>query len=220
MVLIKKGQEPLALKNAKFHGLKYYEDMTTEVKNAIRKQLLKEQGYLCAYCMCRIRSETMQIEHYIAQNPQDNSYNPSFTIAYTNLLGVCDGDKKSAGHYQNLTCDQHRGNLPLTVDPLNAVTINKIKYRPDGTIYSDDKDIQDDLDVVLNLNCKAAFLQKNRKAALDSLKKTLFKKLNGKELTKKQLQHFIDGFQAKEQGAFVPYVGILLWYLEKRKSGM
>ena len=35
----------------------------TLVKEAIRKALLKEQGYLCAYCMSRIEGE-VKIEHW------------------------------------------------------------------------------------------------------------------------------------------------------------
>ncbi|MFN4795406.1 MAG: TIGR02646 family protein, partial [Pseudanabaena sp.] len=36
-------------------------------KDDLRKSLLEEQGYICCYCMSRITSEQMKIEHWKPQ---------------------------------------------------------------------------------------------------------------------------------------------------------
>ena len=36
-----------------------FDGMDTDVKNALRTALLAEQGYLCAYCMIRRATQTM-----------------------------------------------------------------------------------------------------------------------------------------------------------------
>lgn len=219
MILIKKKQEPLALVKAKREGLTEYSQLNgpfLPAKDAVRKQLLEEQGFLCAYCMRRIYQDTMQIEHYIAQNPQDGDYDAALTIEYINMLGVCCGNKGRTK--KQLTCDQHRENIPLTVNPLDARTMSKIRYGSDGTIDSEDPDIKRDVDKVLNLNCPESLLRENRKAALDRLKRKLQTEYRNKTCTAEQLQRTIDGLRTGEAGQRLEYVGILLWYLEKRKA--
>ena len=36
-------------------------------KDQLKESLLKEQGYLCAYCMSRISEDTMKVEHWHPQ---------------------------------------------------------------------------------------------------------------------------------------------------------
>ena len=67
------------------------------------KALLKEQGYLCAYCMKKITEKTIHIEHWIPQrHPQEGYLEYSqedcdrFAIDYQNMLGVCPGGKGSS----------------------------------------------------------------------------------------------------------------------------
>lgn len=51
-------------------------------KSALRKSLLEEQGYLCAYCMKRIRqNKDIKIEHYHPRNAENQ-------FDYKNLLTV------------------------------------------------------------------------------------------------------------------------------------
>ena len=67
MRYIQKGKAPESLiqyaknKNAYFDG---YQD-----KDDVREQLLKDQGYLCGYCMRRLNSATeVKIEHILPQD--------------------------------------------------------------------------------------------------------------------------------------------------------
>ena len=63
MLLIKKGQEPNSLTEYKKEPNACYEDFRD--KDDIRDALLRDQGYLCAYCVKRIDKSNMKIEHYM-----------------------------------------------------------------------------------------------------------------------------------------------------------
>lgn len=216
MIHIQKGSPPPELQEARRKGLTCYDGMDTDTKDAIKRCLFEEQYHLCAYCMRLLSIETMQIEHYIAQNPEDGEYNAALTIDYHNMLGVCRGGKGKFHKYRQLTCDQHRKNAPLTVDPLSAHTIAQIKYSTDGTILSDNEKINDDLDKILNLNCPESRLKENRKAALDALKKWVNKNYSGKHLSSDVWKKIYIGMCTAKAGSKPEYVGILEWYIKRK----
>ena len=214
MLYIEKSQEPAELTQAKLDGLSRYEDLSGEPKKAVQQALLREQGAVCAYCMKRVSIGNLQIEHYIAQNPEDSDYDAALTIDYNNMLGVCTANKFGTGARERLTCDQHRGNAKLTVDPRNEASVAKIKYKTDGTIYSDDADIQRDLDVILNLNCSAAHLKENRRSAMDALKRDMLKNFPGKQVTKAYLEKRLAFF--RDAPVKTEFAGVLIWYLNRQ----
>lgn len=218
MLYIEKMREPAELRLEKRKGLTDYSNLSGQAKVAVQKALLQEQGYLCAYCMKRIDLKRVQIEHYIPQHPEDGDYDPALTIDYHNMLAVCSGGNKSAGTFKNLTCDQHRGNTPLTVDPLDRASIDKIQYKSDGTIFSEDAAIQRDLDITLNLNCTASYLKQNRKAALDQVKKKIQSSYPDHRATKDQLKKMLLHFQEKQDGSYTEFAGVIIWYLKKQIS--
>jgi uncharacterized protein (TIGR02646 family) len=209
LLYIKKDHEPEALIQAKREGLRHYDDMTTEVKDIVKDSLSAEQGGLCAYCMRRLRPD-MQIEHYTPRSISDDAT----TIDYRNLLGVCPGNKGAAEKF--LTCDAHRGNTPLTVDPLKLASVALVRYLPNGTIYSDDEDVNHDQQITLNLNCKQAYLPQGRMAALNGLKQTIHSDCAGKTASKAYIQHLYDTLSQGKNGLLDEYLGILLSYLVKR----
>ena len=207
MLYIEKKQEPNELIQEKRKGLTDYRNLSGKPKEAVQVSLLEEQGCLCAYCMRRISLENVQIEHYLPQHPKSENYDPALTIDYRNMLAVCSGNKKQAGKFENLTCDQHRGNEPLTIDPRDPVSIEKIKY---------DAEIEKDLNVTLNLNCPAAYLKENRKAALDAVKQALHDRFPGKKVPKQQLERMLKQFQAKTDGRYAEFAGVIIWYLKRQ----
>jgi len=218
VIHIQKGPQPQELQDAKRNGLVCYDEMDSETRDAIINQLFKEQYHLCAYCMRLLNIKTMQIEHYIAQRPQDGKYNAALTIDYGNMLGVCPGGKGEFHRYQQLTCDQHRKNTPLTVNPLVARTIAQIKYLADGTICSDEPAINNDLDKILNLNCSEARFKENRKAALDALKKWVRRKYDTRHLLPNAWKQIYDNMCTEKDGGKREYVGILDWYLKRKMA--
>ena len=63
--------------------------------------------------------------------------------------------------------------VPLKVDPLNPGSIAQVRYRNDGTVWSEDSGINRDLDKLLNLNSGAFSLKENRRRAFVSLQKKI-----------------------------------------------
>ena len=82
-------------------------------------------------------------------------------------IGVCYGNSLIKGVNKEVTtCDAHRGNTELTINPFDETSVRKIKYKANGSIYSDDEDINKDVTETLNLNCEAVSLPETRKRVL------------------------------------------------------
>lgn len=221
MIVIKKNKEPQELTQYRkipyasyenMHGAKLDpEQSEQDVYHIVLDSLLREQGYLCAYCMCRITQKSnppCTIEHIIAQS--DPNGDP---LSYKNMVAVCSGNR-NANKNADKTCDARRGNKKLHVNPLDESTIREIEYRSTGIICSQNPEIDADLNDRLNLNCISLSLPETRKRVLDVLKRNMAKKglkddLSFQIYCKKQLQHYET--QEKKE----PYVGILIWWLKK-----
>lgn len=158
MKFIRKNAEPQQLKeyrettpNASYDG---YIDSNQELKKA----LLNEQGYLCAYCMSRINLKMntdlkkfrIEIEHL---KPQQS--HPELQPDYKNMIGVCNGISG-----RHLHCDKTRngkgdGSKELTkLNPLDQYCEKSVTYTADGRIksVSNDQGVEYDLNIMLNLN--------------------------------------------------------------------
>lgn len=207
MLYIQKGNEPTALSQYKSTLNANYDDFSGEPKESVRQALLHEQGYLCAYCMRRIN--TCSIEHYIPQ-----SKDSSKALDYNNFLGVCDGNGNQ--RYQSQTCDKRRGNADISINPLNQNDIATIYYQHDGKICSNNPDFQKDFDVTFNLNGETGYLKRNRKEVLDVLKRKAKTYANNqskfKVFVNQQLARYCTLDAA---GQYPAYAGILIWQLQK-----
>ena len=229
MIKIVKGDEPEELKRlretAENQGLdpkEAYELLNADrrLKKKIKRVLVKEQGGLCAYCMCRIPRDDVEvgiapitIEHYIPRNPEDGR-DIGQGLDYNNLLTVCNGNRAAKGtrNENDLICDAHRKNTEfIKVNPCVPETLNTIFYYLDGKIDATDADVKKDLTETLNLNCTTAPLIKERKAVLDELMD------EPSVLELDELVMYCDKILENlknEQDVKTPYVGILLWYLK------
>ena len=118
MRYIEKHAEPKSLAEYKKQVNAYYDGCN---KADIRRRLLEDQGYLCAYCMRRISDESsvdggvppMKIEHWLPESQCSELQK----LDFRNMLGVCMGN---AGQpYSCTTCDSHRKDKMLTINPLD-----------------------------------------------------------------------------------------------------
>lgn len=191
---ITKGKEPESLTRYRATAFASYDDY--DDKNGLRKHLLRDQGYLCCYCMRRIWAHRMRIEHWASQEEH-----PDLQLSYKNLLGACSGGERSKEErledsaqdkaldyrppkqaaarrpvHPYHHCDKHKGSRALTVNPADPSKNCEqfIKYLPDGEITSDDEAIRRDLNETLNLNLD--WLKRNRQAVTDITIKALQKK--------------------------------------------
>jgi len=213
MIYIRKKPEPRSLTEYKRQAFANYDGCD---KSPIKQSLLEEQGHLCAYCMRRLQDiSKMTIEHYIPQHPLNTvESNRRDNLNYNNMLGVCLGNRGCEKRIQ--TCDAHRGNTPLTVNPFNQASIDRIAYHADGSIYSDDPAINIDLNETLNLNYKDGSLIKSRKQAVDALKRYLLKKQPQGQWSRSLLLRTKAEYSKLSADKSKPeYLGILLFYIEK-----
>jgi hypothetical protein len=195
----------------------------------LREILLKEQGYICCYCMSSINIssantiEKTKIEHYQARDGSRK-----VEVHYKNLYLACDGrkqcsdnDEKYLNTYKSCRCkykdgksflqhcDTCKGNRKLDYIKLDKITQDKIKYTSSGIIYSDDENIDYELNHILNLNTDR--LISNRKQAKSALWKQLPKqKTWSANLIKKILLKY------KNSDKKSPYIGILLYFLNRK----
>lgn len=218
MILIQRGKEPDSLlQYRKSEPNACYEELPKIPRDDIRKQMWEEQRHLCAYCMRKINSpEYMRIEHYNARNPEDGEYDAKETLNFKKMLGVCYGNSFERGVKENdTTCDAHKKNTPLTVNPYRAESVRRIRYTTDGYITSDDLEIKRDVEETLNLNCKASSLPETRKRVLLQAKAEIIKMCGHKnhmaylEILNKVYEKYM------KERALIPYCGITIAWLEK-----
>ncbi len=204
MILIKKKPIPSFLVEYKRTINASFDNLPREIKDKLRTSLLKEQGYLCAYCMKKLEDDSskVKIEHYVARNKENE-------LDYKNLLAVCKGNEGEP--FERQTCDTRKGNREIKINPQEKSDILTITYTSNGEIKSSNLDYQNDFDDTLNLN-DIFGLVKTRKEALDSLKRNLARKnthLTG-DTIRRIYARYLEA-EIKES-----YVGILLWYLQRR----
>ena len=210
MILISKGNEPKELTEYKSTPGASYEGFVQ--KNVVKCQMLREQGYLCAYCMKRINVKDSSIEHWKPQNPNtETAADVKGSLDYRNMLCVCDGNRGRKFTVQ--TCDAHKGNTEIKANPQDPYTIDHIKYRSDGTIYSDDQDIDHDLNNVLNLNSEAAFLKQGRAELISALQEKMRHSNIDNIRLLKALKRRYETVDA--EGKRPQYAGTMLYFVNK-----
>ena len=195
-------------------------------RSLLRLSLLKEQGYICAYCMQRIENNPSKtkIEHWKTRQDYNTEGDNEGTLDYDNLLVVCEGKTADFEH-----CDTIRGkkNPKLTINPTDRRLIEQISFLRSGKIKSEDDAIDKDLNEHLNLNLQ--LLQDNRKKALNDIQITFEIRCKGKnseqseKLKKLIVQQWValEAKELEEDGTkikvsmFRPYSGIIAYFYKK-----
>ena len=127
-----------------------YDELLSSEKDVIKKILLEEQGYKCAYCMSNISMSNSTIEHYIPRKGTNGDM--SLSLDYRNLFAVCDTTRGCPEEEQ--TCDVKKGDKLLHIDPRLQEHIDTIYYDRSGYIRSSfssgTDNLDDDLNQILN----------------------------------------------------------------------
>lgn len=211
MIKINKNIPPNSLVTYQQSPDSSFDDLPSDVKAKLRKALLEEQGYICAYCMTKLEDDPSKtkIEHYVSRNN-----NIALQLSYQNLLVVCKGNEGSSEREQ--TCDTKKGNKILGIDPQDTTHIQTISYKSTGKIVSSNSNFDDDLNNILNLNYEKGYLVSNRKAALDTIKKHL--NIDAGTRTSSELRKLYKKYldDKNNGGKYQEYIGIILWYLKKK----
>jgi uncharacterized protein (TIGR02646 family) len=209
MKQIVKFKEPNSLLQYRRQNMAVYDGPNfTPVKDDIRKSLLREQGYLCAYCMRRINIRNMKVEHFLCQKDHQNEQ-----LNYNNLLGCCKGDEGSRLSEQ--TCDSKKGSKTISHSPVAPCIEHLIQYSSTGLIQSSNIDFNTELNDILNLNKHR--LKQNRAAAQEGIEELLNAKAGIRN--KAEIQVMIGKcVTVGADGKFKEYYGCILFYLTKKYS--
>lgn len=211
MIHIQKGKPPKKFVEFKKQNPRaHFDDMPSDIKAILRTSLLKEQGYLCAYCMSRLHDNhnEVKIEHYKPRNDENE-------LDYNNLLAVCTGNSVD-NDPQRQHCDTKKGNEELHIDPQNATHIMQLSYSSDGTILAKNNPIfTHDLNCTLNLNDDYGHLKENRKSVLKKLTATIHSKYKDKTARLAFVKKTLHSYQTLSQGKYPDYCGIIIDYLTR-----
>lgn len=145
MLPIQKQKEPIELVRFRATPNARYDGMDSVCKSALKKALLQEQGFVCAYCMSRIEEENCIVEHW---EPQ--SLNLVSGLDFGNMLAVCRHENVVRAEQ---TCDVAKNGYRLKFNP--GWDGNKLQIFYDyhsGEIHSRDVDFNMQLSRILNLN--------------------------------------------------------------------
>lgn len=170
-------------------------------KQPVIKALMRDQGYLCGFCMRRVelfeRDENGKARWKKTANEKNwpwkiahwepQATNGPRSLDWQNMVGACrGGDDPDGGHGPPRTCDTLQENASLRVNPHDRTTIALVKgrsARPGASpkpgevgiagyeLYSDEPVIHDDLRLRLGLN--EGYLPDNRKAAIEAFRALL-----------------------------------------------
>ena len=134
--------------------------------NLLRKQLLQEQGFVCAYCGQKLPDEpetsigkqSMGVEHFIPQQGRHGNANQA--LEFENLLGCClgGGDKVGENHCNPRKGDQlflHIKNPAIDTEWAETVKYLVNEESEEVSMYSTNQDVQGEMDELLNLNAEA-----------------------------------------------------------------
>ena len=218
MIVVKRGKEPNSLLEfRKKNPDADYEDMPSSVRADVREQMWNEQKHLCAYCMRRIDSPSVvRREHCGPRHPKDEIvHDKKATLDFKWMLGVGYGNSLVKGvKDEDMTCDAHRKNKELTINPFDEVSVRKIKYKADGSIYSEDAEINKDVTDTLNLNCPALSLPQTRKKVLSEAQKRIVQKCagNSQDAYVNELERTYTSLVQERN--LTPYCGIIISWLE------
>lgn len=198
MIRIHKSNEPTELANHRNTLNANYDGGMPK----LRESLLKEQGYICAYCMSRIDFGKSKIEHIKCREKYKDRQ-----LDYQNMVICCKGDFDKKEH-----CDNSKKNHDISIDLFSERIDEEITYSSfDGSIKSADKNWDKDINETLCLNID--ILKNNRKQVLCGIVDVL----KGKNYDTKTLNKKLLEYKNKDNyGKYKPYCGIVIWYIKKK----
>ncbi|MDE5900292.1 MAG: hypothetical protein K2H33_02925 [Muribaculaceae bacterium] len=220
MILIKKGPEPKSWKEYRNTPGADYQS-TKDLVDA----LLKEQGYICAYCMRRIpckdrlgktkdgkdtlTSEDHRVEHMLSREKHDD-----LKLDYGNMVMCCPGHIGSDDH-----CDRLKGPQDISFSPTDQRFIDTLTYKSTGEIESSDSGWNDEITGILNLN--TTLLAQNRKSTLDAVIQKINLERRGRNWNRTLLEKYLEKYSTMHRCAdnelrHHPYCGIVTHYLRKK----
>ncbi|EJF54686.1 TIGR02646 family protein [Saprospira grandis DSM 2844] len=201
-----------------------YTGLPSDVKRKIKDVLLKsEQFYLCAYCLGKIEVSSATIEHYSAQNGEEENSEEE-DLSYMNMLAVCAGNCKNKQSKIEQHCDKARGNKTLQfIDPREKSKSEAIlTYSSDGRILPNkrkvvDEELRSKIEEDLKaLNLNAACLVSSRQSAKEAAQRYLDAEAKKEEWSVRDIEKAIEKWETLKKGAKPAHYLYVVLYLKKK----
>jgi len=209
MVRVCKTNEPNSLRTAINRGATDYEDhLDGRTKVKLRNKLLQDQGYVCCYCLKQIPEKYLpksKIEHFKSQTGF-----PELQLEFRNLFIACNG----VGNITEKTCDTKKGGSELnSFNFLTSNLVTLIKYTKNGTIFSTDNAVKEEINNILNLNDEN--LRKAREEIYIAIER-IKKRCGSKGNYASSIAKVINEWSTKDHnGRHKSYYAVALYYLNK-----
>ena len=160
-------------------------DLAGEPKNAVKKALMAEQGYICCYCERQLTDDDSHIEHFRPQS--DPAVDP---LDFGNLLCSCQnqikrGEPRHCGNLKEKWFD-----LNLLVSPLDPDCEKRFAFTGDGVIKPAAEDDQAASETITRLGLDIPKLNALRAKAIEPFL--------DEDLTTGEIQSFVSGYLSKD----------------------
>jgi uncharacterized protein (TIGR02646 family) len=159
--------------------------LKSEANRALIDALMKEQGYICCYCECRLIKDDSHIDHF---KPQcDNTVN---SLDYSNMLRSCQNQPKK-GECELLHCGHLKGEWfheQLLISPLSPSCEDRFSYTIDGAIYPRNESDDAAIKTIEKLGLNKGILKASRSEVIEP-----FLNLNN-EMEEHELSLFVTGY--------------------------
>ena len=213
MIKIVKNNQPNTLVAHKKSGGNY-DNIPTDTKNELRESLINEQGYVCCYCLKRIPENKADLHHTKIEHFKCQDNYAELDLEYTNLHLACRGNQGKTEKLQ--TCDTAKANKDIMSFSLIDNSLNgNIQYAKDGTVFSEQKNIEKEINEILQLNN-----DQNIKNARASIRKGVSESIrilqNKGKLTKNVLERELQNWKYRNNNKHKPFYPIAVQYLEKK----
>ena len=202
IVVVKKVEPKVLVEHRQSPGA----DFIGLPKEEVKKQLVDEQKGLCAYCMRRIEhDQTTKIEHFLSQKNHK-----SLALNYRNMFAVCNKEVH--------VCENAKGSKEFKkLNLLSQDIICHIKYHRNGEIYSDDVDLNNDINHILRLN-ESLYLKCGRETAYKELVKKIMKESGNAKCKRSILVKYKNKLLSTKNGKCIEYLGVYLYFVEKKSK--
>lgn len=217
---IHKGHAPPGLSAYAPPPSRLWSELDVETKRAIQRRLHQDQSGLCAYCMSRIASSAVRIEHFVPQ-----AVDPALRFEWTNLLGVCAGDTRRFGapgarspsSDGPLFCEAARGSAPQPINPAQFPPDagSLFEYSGEGEIRPSKRAEGQNAQLAiesLRLNCE------HLKAWRKQLRDEVRQRLRARAASVSEVDALIAYYGGRTRdGLARPYCEVALQFLARRK---
>lgn len=213
MIKIVKNNQPNSLVAHKKSGGNYC-DIPTETKNELRESLINEQGYVCCYCLKRIPEKKADLHHTKIEHFKCQHNYSLLDLEYHNLHLACKGNQGQSE--KNQTCDTSKANKDIMSFSLIDNSLNgNIYYAKDGTVFSEEKNIEKEINEILQLNN-----DQNVKKARERIRRGVSESIRilqrkGK-LTKNVLERELQNWKSRNNNKHRPFFPVAVKYLQNK----